>query len=269
LIAEVLQLLRDNGVQLGTGAVIALVVTWPIAKWFVRLAEDRWRSAADEQRARVDRLEMRLDRAVGIAAEAAATARRESVGRQLDAISGLWDAYIRLRDATPHFIAAVDFVSSDKASFERALRSPMVAEMLPNFDDGFIGSRMRQVADGDDHWRPLAGEYLWSLYAAHRATMSGVILAVLEFKRTQVANPWFGDPNAARILSAMLTSTELSEFARLPGGKLQWVRDRVEAKFSAEVARVRSGEAASTEALDIAHRTLAAIRESPHAPGVT
>ena len=199
---------------------------------------------------------------VAYARDSAAHGQRAVMERRLDAIQQLWNSLLSLNEDLPPVVGYIDLLTRDeykKRDYRgsgRRLLSDLSMESIEDLSakhgqvSGFPGgSNAGNIDYSIERVRPLAGEYMWSLFASYRLLALRVLFLVHESKEDKNVIVWYEDSYIREILAALLDQRETEEFDGLRLGKFSWIRDRLESKLLLAMQKTMSGEISGEQAI--------------------
>jgi len=187
--------------------------------------------------------------------------------RRLRAIEVAWKAVVHIRHTTPNIVMVGDLV--DESQYSQFMTNPTLQHMMTEVSLERLVEMSREHTKDVEEWRPFMGEYIYSMFEAYRTLTGRVAVEIrLGFDKGTV-QPWFKNPSIRTLVENVLETDQIA-MMDASAAKLNYVRSLMENKVLGEAARLISGEASSTHALEQAARISEAIRRlnesAPRAP---
>jgi len=165
--------------------------------------------------------------------------------KRLRALETFWKAAVQIRIKTPPVITMLDILLPEE--YHRLISDP---------EEDLTKDFRRENTDVDEA-RLYAGEYIFSLFWAYRATIGRIAYKLMEGRKKGKIEDWASDSGIKQLMGYVLTSQEMEEFSKLKVGRINWLCNAIEGKMLSQSAKIISGEASAEFGLEQAKKIAA------------
>ncbi|WP_017235515.1 hypothetical protein [Pandoraea sp. B-6] len=175
--------------------------------------------------------------------------------RRLDALSGLWEAFLLASSITPAVVSA-RWDILEPSEYAEGIRRGTLFELTDKTVTDAI-SRTEHA----ENYRPFVGESIWAFFFSYRALLGRISFLYSQGFKHKNLKPWFEDGSVLFLLKNLFSENELTQLVGHRVGKFNAIRQATHAKFARMIMAAASARAETEEHLKKAHELVLAVSQ--------
>lgn len=172
--------------------------------------------------------------------------------RRLDAIAGLWRAFLALKASRSPIFIVHDILTPEEIASK--LVNPTTGPWIEELSLEKMHAALVPLSSQADADRPFVGEPIYSLFYAYRALLGRLLMQFIQFRDNKEPVLGFAEAGVRRLLSVLLPEEAVRDFDSLRWGRLARVDDLVTSRLLCMMSDVISGCASTSLGFEEARR---------------
>lgn len=179
--------------------------------------------------------------------------------KRLHALETFWKATVQIRAKSPPVLTFLDILLPEE--YDHLLTNPKMAPAVERLTVENLADNFGLASVDVDEARLYAGEYLFALFWAYRASIGRIAFEVMQGRKKGTIEDWATDSGIRQLMGDVLSTQEVEEFDELKIGRINWLRNAIEGKMLSHSAKIISGEASAAFGLEQARKIAASASQ--------
>ena len=194
-----------------------------------------------------------------VATASLATVHAAAQEKRLHALETFWKETVQMREGLPTYFLSLDILRPHE--YDYMLTKPDTDSAIARLSHEIFAENLELKSIDVYEARLYAGEYLFSLFWAYRASIGRIKFLMMQGIGEGTIKDWATDSGFLELMGNVLSPQEVKRFDELKIGRINWLLNTIEGKMLSHSAKIISGEASAAFGLEQASKIAASASQ--------